>query len=201
MCHAKSSCPPLRSSADFGAQSDPSNQVPSGGQAHPNAAVPGAKPGQPLLDAEARNAERRAKRKAKRDAAAALAAPAPAGDPLPPPGSYYEYAGQRVLVPEWPKAYTKNNRVVSPNLVAVIKQALTSEAPVGKPNLQSAKVDGLTEWGKEVVLRVRAKVAALKDSRPTTYTEVRACTCKCFAHKVLSLIRICHTLSPIPSTH
>ncbi len=99
----------------------------------------------------------------------------PLPPPLPPPGSYYEYAGQRVLVPEWPAKYVTNNEVLNRNLAHLIRKALTDEKPLGIPEIggRGPNHGGLSEWGKEVMLRVKAKIQALEKTDRVVYTEVR----------------------------
>ncbi len=94
--------------------------------------------------------------------------------PLPPPGSYYEYAGQRVLVPEWPLKKLANNKAMSPALARIIRQVLTHDPPIGQHAMGKGRGRlGLSEWGKEVLLRVKAKICALEATEPTAYSEVR----------------------------
>lgn len=94
--------------------------------------------------------------------------------PLPPPGSYYEYAGQRVLVPDWPDAPARVPQQISPVLGTLVRSLLAREAPRGKPDLyvHSSGRGGLTEWGKEVLLRVKARVFVLQTSDPEAYADV-----------------------------
>ncbi len=93
--------------------------------------------------------------------------------PLPPTGSYYTYAGQRVLVPEWPLIKLRNNKAMSRNLSVLLRQVWTEDAPPGIPELgRKWGKTGLSEWGKEMLLRIKAKVSALETSEPTRYREV-----------------------------
>ncbi len=120
----------------------------------------------------------------------AAAAPA-ASAPLPPPGSYYEYAGQRVLVPAWPVIKLRSSKAVSSSLSAVLKQAWNEDAPPGERALAlKGSSRGLTDWGKEMLLRMKARVAALETTEPAKYAEVRIGT----AHKAHKGFGGCHGL-------
>ncbi len=66
-------------------------------------------------------------------AAASPAAPAASPAPLPPPGSYYEYAGERVLVPQWPEQGVRDPKLIAIPLAEIIRCVLLSERPEGKP--------------------------------------------------------------------
>ncbi len=108
----------------------------------------------------------------RRKAAAAAAKPTA---PLPPPGSYYEYAGQRVLVPEWPRKKTDIKRAISKHLGALIGTVLSEAPALSQPGLGfkgSQSIRGLSEWGKEVLLKVRALLSALEKSDPKAYADV-----------------------------
>lgn len=97
--------------------------------------------------------------------------PVPPVKPLPPPGAYYEYAGQRVLVPEWPSTMTHSDQYISTTLSLIIRQALADGRAMGL----AALCDGgrtLTEWGKELMLRVKAKAHALETFDAMLYGEV-----------------------------
>ncbi len=105
-------------------------------------------------------------------AAAAPAGP-DAGSSLPPPGSYYEYAGQRVLVPEWPEVQATDGQDIGPALSEVLCQVLLHERPTGTSGMgKRGRGKGLSEWGKEVLLRIMAKVYALRQSDPEAYWKV-----------------------------
>ncbi len=94
--------------------------------------------------------------------------------PLPPPGSYYEFAGQRVLVPEWPLVRLSSKLQLSTSFVQVIRQSLLEDAPPGEPSLGTRGGNrGLSEWGKEMLLRIKARLAHIERNSPTTYAEVR----------------------------
>ncbi len=96
------------------------------------------------------------------------AAAADATGPLPPTGSYYEYAGQRVLVPEWPERGVNHSQAISSHLSGIVRQVLSQQALRDKAF--GAKI--LTEWAKEMLLRVKCSVAALETSDPEAYAEV-----------------------------
>ncbi len=97
---------------------------------------------------------------------------------VPPPGSYYEYAGQRVLVPEWPEKGVRIPLQISCGMAAIIRCVLTNEAPKGEPVLSGKDGErGLTDWGKEVMLRIRAKLAALEKTDPQAWAEVSKHIC------------------------
>ncbi len=102
---------------------------------------------------------------------APVAVPAAAAAPLPPPGSYYTYAGERVLVPEWPVQQLTHSGRMCRHLGCIIRQVLT-DPPAGLPAL-GVRGHGLTEWGKEVLLRVMARVASVKKRSPDAYAQVR----------------------------
>lgn len=106
--------------------------------------------------------------------------PAVEAAPLPPPGSYYEHAGQRVLVPEWPEYPVRSLQQISSTLSLLIKQAVTDK-PASGALFTSKGGEELTDWGKGVLLKVKAKVQALAMYGPTLHAEVRSypCTCSC----------------------
>lgn len=98
---------------------------------------------------------------------------APAQAPLPPTGSYYEYAGQRVLVPQWPSVPLRNPQEINHTFSLLIRATITEFPSQGTGLGRGRGFRGLSDWGKELFLRVKAKVAALETTDPLSYAEVR----------------------------
>lgn len=108
-------------------------------------------------------------------AGSAATTPSPTTPPgtIPKMGEYYEYYNTRVLVPAWPVGiFPGDAMIISKHLVRVICDVLTIEAPSGQlmPGIGSA---GLTNAGKEILLRIKAKVQRLQITYPLKYAEVR----------------------------
>ncbi len=100
-----------------------------------------------------------------------------ASKPLPPPGLYYTYAGQRVRVPKWPARPVPVSQQISAHLGAIIGRVLSMPAACSSTSLcdgYGGGLKGLSVYGKEVLLRVKALVDSLKQSDPDTYSKVGA---------------------------
>ncbi len=101
---------------------------------------------------------------------------------LPPPGSYYEYAGQRVLVPQWPTKLVRTKHPVGPYLAPLICQVLADQHPNSAADMSVKGQQGLSDYGKETVLKIRATIAALEAADAAAYAEVRQIAAVMFAH-------------------
>ncbi len=149
---------------------------------------------QPPPAKQARAAAKRGKRAARAtvDPAAATATQ------LPPPGSYYEYAGQRVLVPEWPNTKVYGSETLNDTLEALVQQVWREDAPPGRAALGKRYHRLLTDWGREFFLRLKARISALKETDPTRHAEVRSmCGCDCLT----LLLPFVYGSCPAPVVH
>ncbi len=90
------------------------------------------------------------------------------------PGTTYKYAGESVTVPQWPQQPLGVSQVPARHLTDIINEVLSSVSPAGGPSLRRGGGRGLSSWGKEVLLRVMAKVKALQKSDPGAYEKVCA---------------------------
>lgn len=96
-------------------------------------------------------------------------------------GPVFEHAGVRVAVPDpWPERYKTTPQLISKELSSIMADALgPSPTLVPRPGQTSGYLHeptgGLSDYGKRLLLTIKARVLSLKDKDPDAYTKVCAC--------------------------